>query len=98
MQAGAATSSRYPLLTSLRKMKVKKHSAGTIQTAVKSFLLLSAETGFKEAPSGASAAAPKHRKEMKTMMAARAIEVAGEELKTVSREGTIRHSEKSAPK
>jgi len=58
-QAGAATSSRYPLLTSLRKMNVKKQSAGTIQTAVKTFLLLSVSTVLQEAPKGAGNAPPK---------------------------------------
>ena len=36
--------------------------------------------------------------QIKTMTQARAMEVAGEELKTVSLEGTSRHSETSAPK
>ena len=85
-------------MTNFRKMKVKKERAGSIQTAVKRFLAGSAGTTLYRAPRGASNAAPKQRKLMKTMTQARAMEVAGEELKTVPLEGTSRHSETSAPK
>src|SRR5258708_5397275 len=98
MQAGAVSSSRYPLLTNWRKMKVKKQRDGAIQTIVKSLFLGSAGTLRRSARTEARDAAPKPRRKMKTIVQARTIEVAGEELKTVFFEGTSHQSETKAPK
>src|SRR5258708_33338641 len=98
MQPGADSNSRYPLLTNLRKMKVKKQRAGAIQTAMNISRRRSAGCVRHITANGASEAAPKMRKRMKTMVKARAIEFAGEELNTVPFEGTKCQSKIKAPK
>src|SRR5579859_5433414 len=98
MQPGANNNRRYPLLTNLRKMKVKKQRAGAIQATVNINRPRSGGSTRRMTANGASEAAPKLRRKMKTMVKARAIEVAGEELNTMPFEGTNCQSELKAPK
>src|SRR5712691_10087044 len=84
---GGVMISRYPLLTNLRKMSVKNSSAGVTQMAIN--LLCSIESTALVRRQNSTAAAPKHRKRMKTTVRARAKLRKAPELTTDAAPGTI---------